>query len=189
MKVIGFNASPRKNGNTAWAINKILENAHKKGIETQLWNFTDLNIKPCQGCLGCHKDGSHGCVINDDMQKLYRELESTEALILGTPIYMGQMTAQAKTFIDRLFAHISPRFSPYYKEKENKTKLILIFTQGNPDPNKFNTYIEYTKQMFQLLEFDVKEVVIVTGTRSKAASEQEELHKILENIDLTFLEK
>ena len=43
--------------------------------------------------------------------------------------------------------------------------------------------------MFQLLEFDVKEVVIVTGTRCKAASEQEELHKILENIDLPFLVK
>ena len=187
MKVIGFNASPRKNGNTAWVINKILENVHEKGIEIQSWNFSDLNIKPCQGCLGCHKDGGHGCVINDDMQKLYRELESTEVLILGTPVYMGQMTAQAKTFIDRLFAQISPRFSPYYKEKKNKVKLILVFTQGNPDPCKFQVYFEYLKQMFQLLEFDVKEIIVVTGTRTEAANEQKELQKKLENMDLLFL--
>ena len=186
MKAMGFNASPRKNGNTAWVLNNILEKVHEKGIETQLWNFADLNIKPCQGCLGCHKDSNCGCVISDDMQKLYLELESAETIILGTPIYMGQMTAQAKTFIDRLFAHISPRFSPYYKEKENKTKLMLVFTQGNPDPGKFRTYIEYTKQMFQLLEFDVKEVIVVAGTRTKAASEQKELHEVLKNMDLSL---
>jgi len=183
MKVIGFNASPRKNGNTSWVINKILE---KSNVETKIYNFSDLNIKPCQGCLACHKDGSNGCVINDDMQKLYKELENADTLILGSPIYMGQMTAQAKTFIDRLFAHISPRFSPHYKEKEKKTKLILVFTQGNPDKSKFQIYIEYTKQMFQLLEFDVKEIIIVTGTRTTAASEQDELHKCLDNMDLSF---
>jgi len=97
---------------------------------------------------------------------------------------MGQMTAQAKTFIDRLFAHISPRFSPHYKEKEKKTKLILVFTQGNPDNSKFQVYIEYTKQMFQLLEFDVKEIIIVSGTRTTAASEQEELQKYLDNFGI-----
>ena len=183
MKVLGFNASPRKNGNTAWVINKILE---KSNVETEFYNFADLNIKPCQGCLGCHKDGNNGCVINDDMQKLYKELENADTLILGSPIYMGQMTAQAKTFIDRLFAHISPRFSPHYQEKEKKTKLILVFTQGNPDKSKFQVYIEYTKQMFQLLEFDVKEIVIVSGTRTTAASEQEELQKYLDNMDLSL---
>lgn len=181
MKVIGFNASPKKNGNTAWVINKILE---KSSIETKLYNFADLNIKPCQGCLACHKDGNNGCVINDDMQKLYQELETTDTLILGSPIYMGQMTAQAKTFIDRLFAHISPRFSPHYKEKEKKTKLILVFTQGNPDINKFQVYIDYTKQIFQLLEFDVTETIIVTGTRAVAASKQKELQKYLDNLEL-----
>jgi multimeric flavodoxin WrbA len=183
MKVIGFNASPRKNGNTACVINKILE---KSNIVTKFYNFADLNIKPCQGCLGCHKNGINGCVINDDMQKLYKELENADTLILGTPIYMGQMTAQAKTFIDRLFAHILPRFSPHYKEKKKKTKLIFVFTQGNPDKNKFQVYIEYTKHMFQLLEFDVREIIIVSGTRTKAASEQEELQKYLDNMDLSF---
>ena len=189
MKMIAFNASPRKNGNTAWAIKTILESAQKQGAETQSWNCRDLDIKPCQSCFGCHKDGSSGCVINDDMQKLYKEMESAELLILGTPIYMGQMTAQAKTFVDRLFAKISPRFSPHYKEKEVKRKLILVFTQGNPERNMFQVYIDYTKQMFQMLEFDVIEVVVITGTRSEAAHEQKELHAILENIGSSLMEK
>jgi multimeric flavodoxin WrbA len=176
MKIIGFIGSQRKEGNTAWVVNKILEGAKEKGAETQSWYCGELDIKPCRGCLGCHKGGSKGCVINDDMQKLYRAVEGADAIVLGSPIYMGQMSGQAKIFTDRLFAQISPRFSPYYKEKTEKKRLVLAFTQGNPDSGRFQAYYDYTKNMFQLLEFDVKDVVVVTGTRSESAGGQKELH-------------
>ena len=123
MKIIGIIASPRKEGNTAWIVNKILEGAKEQGAETQSWYFSDLDIKPCRGCLICHKaDRDRGCVINDDMQKFYDALEHADALVLGSPIYMGQMSAQAKTFMDRLFAQISPRFSPHFKANAAKKK-------------------------------------------------------------------
>ena len=181
MKIIGFIASPRKEGNTAWIIKKILEGAKEQGAETQSWYFSDLNIKPCQGCLSCHK-GNRGCAINDDMQKLYDAIEHADAIVLGSPIYMGQMSAQAKIFTDRLFAQISPRFSPHYKEKATKKKLILVFTQGNPDPGMFQVYFDYTKRMFQLLEFDVQEVVVVTGMRNEPAHERKDLHAVMKDI-------
>lgn len=182
MKIIGFTASPRKEGNTAWIVNKILEGAKEQGAETQSWYFSDLDIKPCQGCLCCHDKGDRGCIINDDMQKLYDAIEHADALVLGSPIYMGQMSAQAKIFTDRLFAQISPRFSPHYKEKATKKKLILVFTQGNPDPGMFQVYFDYTKKMFQLLEFDVKEVVVVAGTRNGPAHERKNLHTVMKDI-------
>ena len=168
MKVIGFVASPRKQGNTAWIVNRILDGAKEQGAETQCWYFTDLNIKPCQGCLSCHRD-DHGCVINDDMQKLYAAIEHADAIVLGSPIYMGQMSAQAKIFMDRLFAQISPRFSPYFKEKASKKNLVLSFNQGNPDASMFQQYIDYTKHLFEMLEFDVRVVPVVTGTRNEPA--------------------
>lgn len=182
MKIIGFIASPRKEGNTAWVTNKILEGAKEQGAETQSWHCSDLDIKPCQGCLCCHDKGDRGCIINDDMQKLYEAIEYADALVLGSPIYMGQMSAQAKIFIDRLFAQISPRFSPHYKEKATKKKLILVFTQGNPDSGMFQVYFDYTKKMFQLLEFDVKEVVVVAGTRNGPAHERKDLPTVLKDI-------
>ncbi|HWR08254.1 flavodoxin family protein [Sporomusa sp.] len=67
-------------------------------------------------------------MINDDMQKLYDALEQADALVLGSPVYMGQMSAQAKIVTDRLFARFSPRFSPYFKEGNAKKKLILVLT-------------------------------------------------------------
>jgi multimeric flavodoxin WrbA len=183
MEVMGFIASPRKEGNTAWVTNKILDGAKEQGAETRSWYFSDLDIKPCQGCLGCHKGNQdQGCVVNDDMQKLYGALEQADVLVFGSPIYMGQMSAQAKIFTDRLFAQISPRFSPYFKEKAVKKKLILVFTQGNPDSGMFQVYIDYTKHMFQLLEFDVKGVHVVAGMRNEPAHERKDLHTAMKDI-------
>jgi len=177
MKIIGFNASPRNAGNTAWTINKILEGAKEQGAETEAFHSGKLDINPCRGCLGCVE--SDRCVINDDMQKLYDALKEADALILGSPVYMGQMTAQAKTFTDRLFAQITPRFSPRFKEENAGKKLVLVWTQGNPNPEMFKEYFDYTKKMFQMLEFDVKAVQIIAGTRNGPANEREDLFSVL----------
>jgi multimeric flavodoxin WrbA len=182
LNIIGIIASPRKEGNTAWIVNKILDGAKEQGAETGSWYFSDLDIKPCQGCWGCHK-GDQGCVIKDDMQKLNDAIDHANAIVFGSPIYMMQMSAQAKILVDRMFARFSPRYSPYFKEENaaNK-KLILTFNQGNPDSGLFQSYIDYTKHMFELLEFDVKEVPVVTGMRNGPAHEREDLHTVLENI-------
>lgn len=188
MKIIGFIASPRKEGNTAWVVNKILEGAKEQGAETQSWYFSDLDIKPCRSCYGC-KQGDRGCIINDDMQKIYGAIEHADALVLGSPVYMGQMSAQAKIFTDRLFARFSPRFSPYFKENTAKKKLILVFTQGNPDAGMFQLYFDYTKSMFQLLEFDVKGVHVVAGMRNEPAHEKNDLHTVMKDIGSALVSK
>ncbi len=180
MNVIGYIASPRKTGSTAWAVNKILEGAKDRGAKTESFYSSELDIKPCLGCLGCVESGR--CVRNDDMQTLYSAMKNADALVLGAPLYMGQMSAQAKIFTDRLFAQITPRFSPRFKEENAGKKLILAFTQGNPDSGKFQTYYDYTKKMFQMLEFDVKDLIVVTGTRNEHASEQNELYSKMKAI-------
>jgi multimeric flavodoxin WrbA len=139
MKTIGFNGSPRIHGNTAWTIGKILDAAKEQGAKIELFHSGNLDIKPCKGCLGC-VEGDR-CIMNDDMQKLYTALKEADSLVLGAPIYMGQMSAQAKIFTDRLFVQITPRFSPRFKEENAGKKLVLVFTQGNPDAGKFRIYI------------------------------------------------
>jgi multimeric flavodoxin WrbA len=116
------------------------------------------------------------------MQKLYNAFEQADALVLGSPVYMGQMSAQAKIFTDRLFAQITPRFSPRFKEEHTGKKLILVFTQGNPDPDMFKMYFYYTKSMFQLLEFDVKGVYVIAGMRNESAHERNDLHTAMKDI-------
>ncbi|MDR0917436.1 MAG: flavodoxin family protein [Oscillospiraceae bacterium] len=180
MNIIGFIGSPHKAGSTAWAVNKILEGAHEQGAATQVFSAATLALQPCRGCLGCVK--GDGCVINDDMQQIYAALKTADALVLGAPIYMGQMSGQAKVFTDRLFAQIKPRFSPTFKEENAGKKLIIAWTQGNPDGEKFKAYLDYTAQMFGILEFDVRDVVVVAGTRTEAASEQAGLVDTLKSV-------
>jgi multimeric flavodoxin WrbA len=116
------------------------------------------------------------------MQKIYDALEQTDVLVLGSPVYMGQMSAQAKIFTDRLYAQITPRFSPHFKEKNAGKKLVLVFTQGNPDSGKFQVYFDYTKLMFQMLEFEVKGLYVIAGLRSEPAHERKELHTSMKDI-------
>jgi multimeric flavodoxin WrbA len=182
MNIIGIIASQRKEGNTAFIVNKILEGAEEQGAEIKSFSFSDLNIKPCLGCWACHKS-KQGCVIDDDMQKIY------DAIVLGSPIYMGQMSAQGKIFTDRLFARFSPRFSPFFKENAVKQKLILSFNQGNPDAGLFKPYIDYTKHMFEVLEFDVKEIPVITGLRNGPACEREDLPMVLKNFGSSLVSK
>lgn len=116
------------------------------------------------------------------MQKLYDALEHADALVLGSPIYLGQMSAQTKIFTDRLFAQHSPRFSPHFKDRNAGKKLVLVFTQGNPDSGMFQVYFDYTKYMFQLLEFDVRGVHVIAGTRNEPAQERKDLHLAMKDI-------
>jgi multimeric flavodoxin WrbA len=180
MKILGFNGSPRTNGSTAWALNEILGGAKEQGADVELLHSGKLDIKPCKGCLACVE--SDRCVIKDDMP--YEALLSADMLILGMPIYMGQMCAQAKIFADRLYARITPRFSPRFKEENAGKKLILVFTQGNPDAEKFKTYIDYTVTIFGMLEFEVGGVVLISGTRAGPASGQPGLAEKLKSIGL-----
>jgi multimeric flavodoxin WrbA len=181
MKIIGFTASPRKEGNTAWVIGKILEGAKMQGAEIESFYFSDLDIQPCRSCNGCKK-GDSGCIIKDDMHNLYDSIDRADAVVLGSPIYMGQMSAQAKIFTDRLYALFLPRLSPYFKEGRKKKKLMLVFTQGNPDSGKFQVYLDYTKSMFQMLEFDVQEVQVVAGMRSEQAHQRQDLYSTMKDV-------
>jgi multimeric flavodoxin WrbA len=183
MKIIGFSGSPRESGNTLWAVKKILDGAKQAGAETMLFSSSNLEIKPCRGCYGC-KNSDNGCVINDDMQKIYAGLKDAVAVVFASPVYMGQMTGQAKAFMDRLFPTNSPRFSPYYKEQGKKKKMLLVFTQGNPDKTKFQTYFNYTKQLFEILEYDVKDTVIIAGTRAAEAKDMSGLSESLAAIGM-----
>ena len=94
------------------------------------------------------------------MQKLYQEILAADAVVLGSPVYMWQMTGQTKVFVDRLTAFLKPNFS---SRLDNK-KLILVFSQGSSDRDAFKPYFEYTAGIFYYLGFDILETVIVAGT-------------------------
>jgi len=158
IKVLGLVGSPKIDGNTSRLVTAVLEGAAEKGAETAIYNFASLDIKGCDACGRCQETGC--CVIDDDMQELYREIQEADAVVLGSPVYMWQMTGQTKLLIDRMTAFLRPNFS---SRLDNK-KLILVFTQGIPDEDAFKPYFEYTAGLLYYLGFDVLETVVAAGT-------------------------
>jgi multimeric flavodoxin WrbA len=158
IKILGLVGSPNINGNTAKLVNAILDGATENNAEKVIYNLASLHIKGCDACGRCKESGF--CLIEDDMQKIYREIEAADVIVLGSPVYMWQMTAQTKLFVDRLTAFLKPNFS---SRLDNK-KLILVFSQGISDVEAFKPYFEYTSGLLYYLGFDVLETFIAAGT-------------------------
>ncbi|MCX7598424.1 MAG: flavodoxin family protein [Armatimonadetes bacterium] len=104
MRVVGLNASPNEDGLTASVLKVVLEGAAQTGAETHLVNMKALKLKVCQQCEDgwglCRKEGR--CILEDDFQGLREELHGADAIVLSTPVYFGEVSEVAKTFLDRL---------------------------------------------------------------------------------------
>ncbi|KKH95081.1 flavodoxin [Methanosarcina sp. 1.H.T.1A.1] len=104
MKVIAINGSPRKKWNTATLLEKALEGAASEGVETEIVHLYDLNFKGCTSCFACKlKDGkSYGkCAMQDELTPVLERLKEADAVILGSPIYLGNSTGEMRSFMER----------------------------------------------------------------------------------------
>lgn len=105
MKVIAVNGSPRKKWNTATLLHKALEGAKAEGADTKIYHLYDLNFKGCTSCFSCKKKGCKHigrCSMKDDLTDALVKISACDALILGSPIYLGNITGTLQSFLERL---------------------------------------------------------------------------------------
>ena len=113
MKVLGIVGSSRREGNTSALVNRAargFEKRYRKFAEmmaddkadiSRVINLGDYEFRGCNGCEACSENFK--CVVDDDMQKIYPLLEEAEVLILGSPAYFYNITADLKAMIDRCY--------------------------------------------------------------------------------------
>jgi putative NADPH-quinone reductase len=99
VKIIAFNGSPRKGGNTQLLLDETMRGAREQGADITLYNLSAMNLKPCQNCGGC--DNTAQCVIKDDMQPIIERIRTADRIILASPIFFFSVSAQSKILIDR----------------------------------------------------------------------------------------
>jgi multimeric flavodoxin WrbA len=107
MNVLGIVGSPRKDGNTEILMKEVLNVTRGAGCETEMFLMSQKQVAPCDACGICFETGS--CVVNDDMQELYAMLGKADAVIFGSPVYFGSVSAQTKAVMDRMFALLPER--------------------------------------------------------------------------------
>jgi multimeric flavodoxin WrbA len=102
MKVIGFNGSPRKDGNTTTLIGYLFLEIEKEGIETELVQLSAKAIHGCIACYKCFENQDQRCAVKNDAANEYIEKMTTaQGIILGSPSYFQDVTTEMKALIDR----------------------------------------------------------------------------------------
>jgi multimeric flavodoxin WrbA len=107
LKILGLVSSYRKLGNTDVLVREALMSAQEMGAEVEMLRLTDLNIKPCRGCMACVFKNAD-CRIEDDAVFFFSKLFEADAIILGSPIYIFGPVGIVKMIIDR-FLQISTK--------------------------------------------------------------------------------
>ena len=128
-KVLIILGSPRKKGNSASLAARATEGAISKGADVESIYINRLKLRPCQGCEKCQKEDFAGCAIDDKMNELFPKLSSADSIIIASPVYWFNISAQTKIFIDRLYA-VGVGKKNIFKGK----KLAIILTYADPDP-------------------------------------------------------
>jgi len=102
MKVVAINGSARRDGNTALLIRHVFGELEKEGIETDLVQLAEQKIQGCVACYKCFSLKNKRCAITDDVvNECLAKMDNAEGIILGSPTYFADCTAQIKALIDR----------------------------------------------------------------------------------------
>ena len=103
MKVIAFNGSARKNGNTAILLKTALAELERDGIQTELVQLAGLTLAGCDACFTCRDRKDRRCVIETDPVNEYVEkVLAADGILLGSPVYFGDITTNMKALMERV---------------------------------------------------------------------------------------
>ncbi|AIZ56436.1 iron-sulfur flavoprotein [Candidatus Methanoplasma termitum] len=102
MKVVGFNCSPRKEGNTSHMIKEVFKVLNAEGIETEMIQVGGKDLHGCRACGACGKNKNMRCIMDDDVLNMcIQKMVNADGIIIGSPTYFADVTAETKALIDR----------------------------------------------------------------------------------------
>ncbi|MHC6179974.1 flavodoxin family protein [Clostridium sp. JNZ X4-2] len=170
MKVIAINGGPRKTWNTATLLKSALDGAASLGAETEMTHLYDLSYRGCISCFSCKLDGgkSYGkCALQDDLTPVFEKIEKADALLMGSPVYLGDVTGALRSFLERLVF----QYLVYDKKQSTLLKKTipvgLIYTMNVDEDNMTQAgYKQYFQRNQDLMTriFGPAESLYVTNT-------------------------
>ncbi|MCR5299029.1 MAG: flavodoxin family protein [Paludibacteraceae bacterium] len=143
-RIILIDGGPRKTFNTASLLRKFAEGALSVGddVEVKTFRLYNLDYKGCMSCMACKVKGhaSNVCKFRDALSPVLDEIAQADGLVLGSPIYFGDVTGQMRTFLERLsFPWLS--YNDYSLTAPKRMPVVLLETMnGLPERNNSNGY-------------------------------------------------
>jgi multimeric flavodoxin WrbA len=169
MNVVCLLGSPRRGGNSATVAGWVTGRAGELGARTEAIYLNGLQYRGCQGCYAC-KRGSEVCTVKDDLEGVLAKVAGADALVLASPVYYGDVSAQMKGFIDRTFSYLVPDY-PFTENKSRLSpgkKLVMVLTQGHPDESLFADVFPKYAGFFRWLGFPEARLLRGTALQEKS---------------------
>jgi multimeric flavodoxin WrbA len=130
MKVVAFNGSPRKDGNTSILIHHVFSELEKQGIETDLVQLSEKEIHGCIACYKCSQNPDRHCAVKSDAANEYIDkMLSADGIILGSPVYFQGVTPEMKALIDRT-GYVARSNGRMFKDKVGASLVALRRSGG-----------------------------------------------------------
>jgi multimeric flavodoxin WrbA len=156
-QVVMFNGSPRMDGNIATILNTVARGVQDGGGEVKSYTLFKMKFMACQSCFQCRLEKGE-CAINDEITAALEKVKQADAVVIGSPIYMMQMTGPVKNLYDRFFPLMDSDGRPRFGTR----KLLTVYSQGVDDEHAFDSYYEYTAAMFPSFGFDLVDNIVCT---------------------------
>ncbi len=142
MKIVTIMGSPKKNGKTATALMLFEENMLAKGNDVERVNVTDYKINGCLGCYACMaKKEEPGCIQKDDAQSVFDKMAAADTIVIASPLYSFDLTAQLKPLVDRCISFSNTTIL-------NGKHMALLITCAGQVENNTNLVQEFFRMAF-----------------------------------------
>ncbi|MCI2147397.1 MAG: flavodoxin family protein [Clostridiales bacterium] len=133
-KTVVLNASPRNNWNTAHLLREAMEGACAAGASVQYYDLYELDFSGCRSCMACKKIGSANCKCywKDDLSPVLDEIFSADSLIIGSPIYLGDLSCAFHAVLERM-AFVTLSYNDYSCKYKGHLNVGVILTMNAPE--------------------------------------------------------
>lgn len=171
MKIVIFLGSPRKKGNSEAAARLVAGRlSDSLGAEVEYIQLSTQKVSPCIACGGCEKSGM--CVVKDDMVDLYGKIDEADLVFLAGPTYFYGLSAQLKSFIDRIQARWSRKYllKTAFRRDENR-KGYLICSAATQGKKLFDGSILVAKSFFDAVDVSYGGELLIRGVDDRGAFE------------------
>lgn len=147
MKVVAFNGSPRKEGNTFHAIQIVLNELEKAGIETEIIQVGNKPIRGCLACAKCVEKQDERCSqTGDDVNEWIQKIKYADGIILGSPVHFASLGAAMKAFLDRAF-YVATANGGLFRHKVGAAVAAVRRSGGVSTLDQLNHYILYSEML------------------------------------------
>jgi multimeric flavodoxin WrbA len=167
--------SPRPKGACSALADEVRKGAEAAGAVTHRYELHEMDIRPCTACDACLESADADCIIEDDMRKLYPLLRRADALVIASPVYWFNVSAQTKLFIDRGFYALQGPEGNALAGKE--VGLILAYGAEDLEDSGGENALASFKDIFEFIGADIVGTVHGSSAggdirREKAVMEQ-----------------